>query len=323
VKGKVGRRKIAVVLFNLGGPDNQDDVRPFLRNLFSDKAIIGLPEIFRLPLAWLISTTRADKSKALYALMGGGSPLLENTKAQSDALRMELQSRNKNCEIKTFIAMRYWMPFCKEAVREVEQFCPDEVVLLPLYPQYSFTTTGSSIAEWEHYYDAPYKVVSEYPQANGFVSAAAKLILSEYDKLQRPNKVRVLFSAHGLPQKNIDSGDPYEKQIGLSASAISSLLPNNFEFVTCYQSKVGPLKWLGPSTPDEIQRAGNDKIGIIVYPISFVSEHIETLVELDIEYKELAHEAKVPFFARARTVGNDPIFISNLADLVEAKINEE
>lgn len=318
---KMVRRKIAVVLFNLGGPDCQSDVRPFLRNLFSDKAIINLPAVFRLSLAWLISTLRAPKSKPLYALMGGGSPLLANTKAQAACLQNELQVRHKDSEIKIFIAMRYWHPFCKEAVLEVEEFGPDEVVLLPLYPQYSMTTTGSSLAEWNKYYQAPCKIISEYPADAGLISTIANEIITEYEKLGRPNNIRVLFSAHGLPQKNIDAGDPYETQIQQSVAAVVKLLPSYFQTVTCYQSKVGPLKWLGPSTPEEIERAARDKVGIIICPISFVSEHIETLVELDVEYRELAHEHGVPFFGRSQTVGTEAGFIKSLADLVDAKLS--
>lgn len=317
------RKKIAIVLFNLGGPDCQEDVRPFLRNLFSDKAIIGLPAIFRLPLAWLISTLRAPKSMPLYALMGGGSPLLANTKLQADALQSELQSRFVDIEFKTFIAMRYWKPFCKQTAKEVENYRPDEVVLLPLYPQYSFTTTGSSFVEWGKYYKKPFREIADYPQLPGFICAVSSEIMAQYEILGRPSKVRVLFSAHGLPQKNIDNGDPYEVQIGLSAAAVSKLLPDTFEFVTCYQSKVGPLKWLGPATPAEIARAGEDKIGIILCPIAFVSEHIETLVELDIEYKQLAHEHGVPFFGRAKTVGAHVDFIKGLADLVDQKLHNK
>lgn len=316
------RKKVAIVLFNLGGPDCQEDVRPFLRNLFSDKAIIGLPAIFRLPLAWLISTLRAPKSKPLYTLMGGGSPLLANTKIQANALQDELQLRFEDIEIKTFIAMRYWKPFCKQTAKDVENYCPDEVVLLPLYPQYSFTTTGSSFVEWGKYYKKQFREIADYPQLPGLISAVADEIMAQYEFIGRPSKVRVLFSAHGLPQKNIDNGDPYETQIGLSVAAVTKLLPDIFEIVTCYQSKVGPLKWLGPSTPEEIARAGADKIGIILCPIAFVSEHIETLVELDIEYKELAHEHGVPFFGRAKTVGAHVDFIKGLADLVDGKLLE-
>ncbi|KAF0117114.1 MAG: ferrochelatase [Hyphomonadaceae bacterium] len=319
---EMAQKKIAVVLFNLGGPDCQDDVRPFLRNLFSDKAIIGLPAIFRFPLAWLISTLRAPKSRPLYALMGGGSPLLANTKSQAMALQNELAARHKGSEIKVFIAMRYWHPFCKQAAKEVEKFEPDEVVLLPLYPQYSLTTTGSSLVEWNKRYKAPCKIINEYPITAGFVSSVAAEILLEYEKLGSPNEVRVLFSAHGLPKKNIDNGDPYEAQIRLSANGVAKLLPENFQFVTCYQSKVGPLEWLGPATTGEIAKAANDKIGIIICPISFVSEHIETLVELDLEYKKLALDMGVPFFGRSRTVGTNKVFIGSLADLVDEKLLE-
>ena len=310
------KKKLAVVLFNLGGPNAPEDIRPFLKNLFSDKAIIELPGIFRMPLAYLISTTRAPKAKPLYDLMGGFSPLLKNTKQQSEAILNSLNKKLENYEIKTIISMRYWNPLSKEAAAELVEFNPDEVVLLPLYPHYSKTTTGSSVKEFQKYYKGNARLVREYPVLDGFVKANVKSIMAEYEKLGKPERVRILFSAHGLPQKVIDSGDVYEKQIKQSAAAITNELPSNFETVVCFQSKVGPLKWLEPSTPNEVKRAGKDNIAIIICPIAFVSDHIETLVELDVEYKELAHELNVPQFGRAAVVGCDEDFIDGLTDLV-------
>lgn len=314
------KRRIAVVLFNLGGPDSKESIRPFLRNLFSDKAIIDLPAVFRIPIALLISTFRAPKAKPLYDLMGGSSPLLPNTKAQAAAIEALLSERNKDIDFKVFIAMRYWHPFTKAAAKDVLVFNPDEVVLLPLYPQYSLTTTGSSYLEWRQYYKGKDRLIREYPTAKGLVDAAVENILKTYNELDCPKKVRLLLSAHGLPQKIIDGGDPYEKQINETAEAIKAKLPEFFEVCVCYQSKVGPLKWLSPSTNDAINDAGRDNIGVIIYPIAFVSEHIETLVELDVEYRELAHEAKVPFFGRALTVGTNDSFIKELALLVEKEV---
>jgi ferrochelatase len=310
------KKKLAVVLFNLGGPNATEDIQPFLKNLFSDKAIIDLPLLFRMPLAYLISTTRAPKAKPLYDLMGGFSPLLKNTTAQADALLKSLVGKLENYEIKTIIAMRYWNPLSKEAAQQLVDFNPDEVVLLPLYPHYSRTTTGSSVKEFQKYYKGKARLVRDYPVLDGYIKANVKSILSEYEKLGKPEKVRVLFSAHGLPQKVVDSGDVYEIQIKQSAAAIAKELPENFESVVCFQSKVGPLKWLEPSTPNEVKRAGKDNIAIIICPIAFVSDHIETLVELDVEYKELAHEEKVPQFGRAAVVGCDDDFINGLSDLV-------
>lgn len=314
-------RRIAIVLFNLGGPDNTNNIRPFLRNLFSDKAIIELPWFMRLPIAFLISTLRAPKAKPLYELMGGYSPLLENTRKQAEAIEKSVSNIFPNDTIKTFISMRYWKPFAKDAAKELDEFNPDEIVLLPLYPQYSRTTTGSSIDDWKRHSKINAKEIRNFPTLSGFVSAAVRSIINEWDRLENPQKVRVLFSAHGLPQKIIDDGDPYEREVIESANAIKAILPPHFETVVCYQSKVGPLKWLGPSTEDEIIRAARDKIGIILYPIAFVSNHIETLVELDFEYKELAHKLGVPFFGRGDTVNCDSDFIDSLAKLIADKID--
>lgn len=314
-------KKIAIVLFNLGGPDNSQSIRPFLRNLFSDKAIIDLPLIARLPLALLISTFRAPKAKPLYDLMGGYSPLFENTKAQAEKIEAELNFRDTNTQYKIFIAMRYWHPFTNEAVKAVNEFAPDKTILLPLYPQYSLTTTGSSVKEWEKFSNKDYRLIRDFPILDGLVKSAVKEIKLEYEKLGNPKNVRVLFSAHGLPQKIIDAGDPYEMQVRQTADAISKELGKDFETRVCFQSKVGPLKWLEPATTTEIERAAKDKFGIIIYPIAFVSEHIETLVELDVEYKELAHELGVPFFARANTCSIDEGFIGGLCDLVQNELD--
>lgn len=314
--------KIAVVLFNLGGPDKSENIKPFLRNLFKDPAIIDLPNPLRAFVAWLISTTRAPKAKPLYDLMGGFSPLLENTKAQKDALEKVLKAKFPNDEIKIFIAMRYWHPLSDECAKEVNNYSPDKTILLPLYPHYSITTTGSSIKEFKNFYNNPVFEILDYPKMSGFIAANVKNIMEEWDRLGNPQKVRILFSAHGLPQKVIDAGDPYEKQINETAQSIKEILPPFFETKVCFQSKVGPLKWLEPSTPDEIIRASRDKIGIIICPIAFVSDHIETLVELDVEYKEMCHELGVPFMGRSKTVSCDSDFIEGLANLVAEKVKE-
>lgn len=314
--------KIAVVLFNLGGPDKSENIKPFLRNLFKDPAIIDLPNPLRAFVAWLISTTRAPKAKPLYDLMGGFSPLLENTNAQKDALEKILKAKFPKDEIKIFIAMRYWHPLSDECAKQVGEFAPDKTILLPLYPHYSITTTGSSIKEFKKFYKKSTIDILDYPKMSGFIASNVKNIMEEWDKLGNPQKVRILFSAHGLPQKIVDAGDPYEKQINETAKAIKEILPPFFETKVCFQSKVGPLKWLEPSTPDEIIRASRDKIGIIICPIAFVSDHIETLVELDVEYMEMCHELGVPFMGRSKTVSCDKDFIEGLANLVGDKVKE-
>jgi len=308
-------RKLAVVLFNLGGPDGPRAVRPFLFNLFRDPAIIGLPAIARYPLAALISTTREKTAKVNYAIMGGGSPLLPETEKQARALEAELAGALPDVEARCFIAMRYWNPLTGETAKQVSAFAPDEIVLLPLYPQFSATTTGSSLKAWRETYSGPGRqtTVCCYPTEVGLVEAHARLIRETWEKAGSPANVRLLFSAHGLPEKVILSGDPYQKQIEATAAAVAARLPASLDWTVCYQSRVGPMKWIGPSTDEEIRRAGSEGKGVIVTPIAFVSEHVETLVELDHEYAELAKEVGVAPYIRVPALGAAPEFIGGLA----------
>lgn len=312
-------RRIAVVLFNLGGPDDQASVKPFLFNLFNDPAIIDLPGIFRTPLAKLISSRRETSAQANYALMGGGSPLLPETRRQAEALQAVLGARLGGDEVKVFIAMRYWHPLTEETAAEVAAFGPDEVILLPLYPQFSTTTTESSLKAWNAAYAGPgvSRAVCCYPAATGWVEAQAQAIGEKLDKaVGQP--VRVLFSAHGIPEKLVTGkGDPYQEQIETTVAAVVAAIEAQrgpIDHAICYQSRVGPMKWLGPSTPEAIEAAAKDGVGVVVTPIAFVSEHIETLVELDIEYGELAHEKGASPYLRAPAVGIEPMFIDALAD---------
>lgn len=311
-------KKLAVVLFNLGGPDGPRAVRPFLFNLFRDPAIIGLPAIARYPIAALIATTREKMAKANYAIMGGGSPLLPETQKQARALEAELAKVLPGVEARCFIAMRYWNPLTGETAKAVKAFAPDEVVLLPLYPQYSMTTTGSSLKAWNETYSGSgvQKTVCCYPDEAGLVDAHARLIRETWEKAGSPANIRLLFSAHGLPEKVILAGDPYQKQIEATAAAVAARLPAGLDWTVCYQSRVGPMKWIGPSTDDEIRRAGADGKGVIVTPIAFVSEHVETLVELDHEYAELAKEQGVAPYIRVPALGDAPEFITGLGRLV-------
>jgi ferrochelatase len=310
--------RVAVVLFNLGGPDNQDAVKPFLFNLFRDPAIIALPAVARYPLAALISTTREKTAQANYAIMGGGSPLLPETQAQAKALDAALRASAPEVETKCFVAMRYWKPFAKETARAVAAFAPDEIVLLPLYPQYSTTTTASSLKAWNEVYRGPGRTRSIccYPTAAGLARAHAEAIRNLWETAGRPANVRLLFSAHGLPQKIVDGGDPYRAQIEATAAAIGELLPELLDRLVCFQSRVGRLQWLTPSTDDEIRRAGAEGKGVVVAPIAFVSEHVETLVELDHEYAELAREVGCTPYLRAPTPGVRDAFIESLAGAV-------
>lgn len=311
-------KKLAVVLFNLGGPDGPRAVRPFLFNLFRDPAIIGLPAIARYPIAALISTTREKTAKANYAIMGGGSPLLPETEKQARALEAELAKTLPGVEARCFIAMRYWNPLTGEAARQVKAFGPDEIVLLPLYPQFSATTTASSLKAWRETYSGPGRQTSVccYPDEAGLVEAHARLIRETWEKAGSPRNVRLLFSAHGLPEKVILAGDPYQKQVEVTAAAVAAKLPADLDWTVCYQSRVGPMKWIGPSTDEEIRRAGAEGKGVIVTPIAFVSEHVETLVELDHEYAELAKDAGVAPYIRVPALGVAPEFIAGLAKTV-------
>ena len=312
-------RRIAVVLFNLGGPDDQASVKPFLFNLFNDPAIIGLPGVVRTPLARLISSRREKSAQANYALMGGGSPLLPETRHQAAALEAALNARLSQDEVKVFIAMRYWNPLTQETAADVAVFGPDEVVLLPLYPQYSTTTTQSSLKAWNEAYAGSgiSRAVCCYPHAGGWIEAQARVIADKLDEAG-DQPVRVLFSAHGIPEKLVTGkGDPYQEQVETTVAAVVARLEDErgpIDHAICYQSRVGPMKWLGPSTPDAIDQAGRDGVGVVVAPIAFVSEHVETLVELDIEYGELAHEKGVSPYLRAPAVGDRTLFIDALAD---------
>ena len=308
--------RIAVVLFNLGGPEDLKAVRPFLFNLFSDPAIIGVPAPIRLVLAALISTTRAKSAQANYALMGGGSPLLAETQAQANALEIELGRRGQD-EAKVFIAMRYWRPMSAEAARAVAAFAPDEIVLLPLYPQFSTTTTASSMDAWRKAYKGPGRVrtVCCYPTLDGLIEAHAGRVQAAWQAAGSPKDVRLLFSAHGLPEVVIKRGDPYQAQIEACATAIAERLGPSWDWRVCYQSRVGPLGWLKPDTSSEIQDAGRTGLGVVVAPIAFVSEHVETLVELDHDYRKVADAAGCPAYIRVPALGVEAAFVEALADV--------
>lgn len=310
-------RRVAIILFNLGGPDSQKAVRPFLFNLFNDRAIIGLPQPFRFLLANLISMTRAKLARANYALMGGASPLLPETEKQARALESRLAQRVSNVTFRCFPAMRYWRPFVKDAARAAHDWNATDAILLPLYPQFSSTTTASSLKAWRAASDLPAATLCCYPAGDDFAQAHADAILESWRTAGSPASPRVLFSAHGLPQSVVDRGDPYQWQVEQSVAAVRAKLPAEWETRICYQSRVGPMKWIGPSTEHEIHTAAKDARGLIVSPIAFVSDHVETLVELDIEYAQLAKRLGVPFYVRAPSLGAAPRFIDALADLVE------
>ena len=314
--------KLAIILFNLGGPDSPEAVEPFLRNLFSDPAIIRLPWLLRKPLAWFIARRRGPVAQKIYAHLGGRSPILEETQKQARALEAALSE--PGLQAHAFVAMRCWNPFSDGAALAVKNFNPDRIVALPLYPQYSTTTSASSLKDWDR---AARKAgltqstgrICCYPDEPGFIAAMAANIRAVMANAPPGISYRLLLSAHGLPKNVIADGDPYQWQVERTAAALVDALginPPLVDWRICYQSRVGPRRWLEPSTDAEITRAGREGLGVIIAPIAFVSEHSETLVELDIEYEKLARSAGVPDYRRAATVGADPLFIAGLAGLV-------
>lgn len=312
--------KFAVVLFNLGGPDNLESVEPFLRNLFSDPAVLSLPSWLRLPLAAAIARRRAPIARAIYRQIGNRSPLLEETLAQAAALDTALSRRGTNA--RTFVAMRAWKPSSEETAQQVAAYKPDVTVLVPLYPQFSTTTSGSSLDAWRRAAARFLPSVQEkrvccYPWDEGFVAGLAEQTRAVLARRRADVHYRVLFSAHGLPERVVARGDPYQWQIARTVEAVlRKLADRDLDWKISYQSRVGPLQWLEPATDAEIRRSGAEGKGVVVVPVAFVSEHSETLVELDVEYARLARESGVPDYLRASTVRTAAPFIEGLAGLV-------
>ncbi len=310
--------RTAVVLMNLGGPDSPAAIEPFLFNLFSDPAIIRLPAWLRLPLARLITRRRAGPAHAIYARLGGSSPLLANTEAQAQALETVLGPGHR-----CFVAMRYWHPMSGEAAQAVKAWAPNEIVCLPLYPQFSTTTTASSLTAWcaaaaHHGLVCATRIISRYPTEEGFIAALARLVRPVLERASGGvRSPRLLLSAHGLPKKFVRAGDPYPGQVAETAAAlVAALAWPGLDWRVCYQSRVGPLEWIGPATDAEIRRAGAERVPLVVAPISFVSEHSETLVELDLDYRLIAEKSGVPAYHRVPALATEPAFIAALASLV-------
>jgi len=316
--------KKAVILFNLGGPDKIENVEPFLFNLFNDPAILNLPILLRYPLAKLISNRRAPVAKKIYQELGGSSPILKLTNKQSDALVLKLNQTQTEDKYKCFVVMRCWNPRAKDVIKDVQLYGPDEIILMPLYPQYSAATSGSSIKEWKdvckkNNYNVKTSTICCYPTDHNFIKAHTEEILKKIKDLKN---FKLIFSAHGLPEKNIKKGDPYQWQVEQSVKNIVKILNNeNLDWILSYQSRVGPLKWIGPSTEDIIIE--NSKIGkhIVLVPIAFVSEHSETLVELDIEYKEIAEANGCKNYTRVPALGTNEDFIKAMSELIIKKDN--
>jgi ferrochelatase len=309
------------VLFNLGGPDRPEAIRPFLRNLFADPAILRVPFFIRPFLARRIAAARLGPATANYALLGGRSPLLELTGAQARALETAMSELDARC----FMAMRYWHPFSVETAREVKLWNPDEIILLPLYPQFSSTTTGSSLAAWRDAATSVGLVASVttlccYPDALAYAASILTLVRATYETAARQHgeRVRLLFSAHGLPEVIVRSGDPYQWQVEQTVRAVMHAWGDDRmpDWVICYQSRATPQKWLEPSTEQELERAARDGVAVVVVPIAFVSDHSETLVELDVEYRHLADRLGIPGYFRVPAANDDQAFIAALATLV-------
>lgn len=305
----MGRK--AVVLMSMGGPDSLDAVYPFLRNLFDDPHIIPAPWPIRKILSWHIARKRTPFAQENYRVLGGKSPLLEQSLAQAS----ELQNFFNKNETKIFVCMRYWHPFSKDVAKEVEKFNPDEVILLPLYPQYSTATTLSCFEDWEKNCKIKNRKICCYPTEPGFIAAISRLLKNGLLDKEKPV---VLFSAHGLPVSMVKAGDPYQFQIEQTVAAVIKEFPN-LNYRICYQSRVGPKEWLKPYTDEEIikeSKAGND---VIIVPVAFISEHSETLYELDIEYGNLAKENNAKSYTRVRTVEISPEFIEGLSKLIKTE----
>jgi len=311
--------KKAIILFNLGGPDKLKNVESFLFNLFNDPAILNLPNFLRFPLAKLIANRRAPTAKKIYEELGGSSPILKLTNEQANALELKLNKDDNLSEYKCFIVMRCWHPRAKDVVKEVINYNPDEVILMPLYPQYSAATSGSSIKEWKEIcIKNKFKVTTNticcYPTDENFVEAHKNEIVKKIKNLEN---FKLIFSAHGLPEKNIKNGDPYQWQVEQSVDKIvKSLNIKGLDWILSYQSRVGPLKWIGPSTEEIIVE--NSKLGkhIVIVPVAFVSEHSETLVELDIEYKELADKNGCKNYSRVPALGTSDNYIKAMSNLI-------
>ncbi|XP_047940737.1 ferrochelatase-2, chloroplastic-like [Salvia hispanica] len=326
---KTAEERIGVILLNLGGPDTLHDVQPFLFNLFADPDIIRLPRLFgflQRPLAQLISTLRAPKSKEGYAAIGGGSPLRRITDEQANAIKLALQGKDVPANV--YVAMRYWHPFTEEAVHQIKRDRITRLVVLPLYPQYSISTTGSSIRVLrdmfrndEYLSGVPVAIIQSWYQREGYIKSMADLIEKELQTFPKPDEAMIFFSAHGVPVSYVENaGDPYRDQMEDCIFLIMQELkargvPN--AHTLAYQSRVGPVQWLKPYTDEVLVELGKQGIkSLLAVPVSFVSEHIETLEEIDMEYKELALESGIIHWGRVPALNCTSSFINDMADAV-------
>jgi len=312
--------RFGVVLFQLGGPDTLEAIEPFLYNLFCDPDIIDFPfaRLGRKPLAKLISSTRAHKVRHHYATIGGGSPIRRNTERQAQALEAELEARG--FDARCFVAMRYWHPFTAEAVAELERAHCDEIVLLPLYPQYSSTTTGSSLNEWNRHFrrnGAAVHRVTQFYRNDGYLDALVETIDRTLERFDVPSRPELIFSAHSVPVAVVERGDPYQRHIEETAALVMERGGWSNRQRLCYQSKVGASRWLQPTLRGTLRQAAEEQIEeVCVVPISFVSDHVETLGEIDHEARQLAARLGIRRFEMTPGLNDSPRFIRALANLV-------
>lgn len=323
----MNHKKIAVVLMNLGGPTHPNAIHPFLFNLFKDPCIIPLPAIVRYPLAWLISTLRTKKAQKIYAALGGGSPLNHHTQTQAQALEDALI--HEGLDVKCFMCMRYAPPMTEDCVEKVRAYQPDHVALLPLYPQFSTTTTKSSFLEWDNVVKNDHFHTLRrccYPVSAGFIRAMSSIIQSHLSMQKSDVPLRIVFSAHGIPMDCIEKrGDPYEDHVQKTVHEVMRKLNADtkapLDHTLCYQSRVGPKKWLTPTLDQALIQCKDDQRGAVVVPIAFVSDHSETLVELDIQYKEVADQLGLAHYSRVPALNDHPLFIEFLKDEVVSMLN--
>ncbi len=319
-------RRMGVVLFQLGGPDTLAAIEPFLYNLFCDPDIIDFPfaRIGRKPLAKLISSTRARKVQHHYATIGGGSPIRRFTQQQALALEKEL--KRQGLDARCFVAMRYWHPFTSEAIEQVEAARCEELVLLPLYPQYSSTTTGSSLNEWRRLFHAriPVHNVGPFYRHPTYLDAVVEKVEESLSRFEIPERAEIVFSAHSLPMSVIAKGDPYQRQIEETARLLMRRggWPNHYRL--CYQSKVGASKWLQPSLHRTLRDLATENVReLCVVPVAFVSDHVETLGEIDHEAREEARRLGITQFEMTSGLNDSPKFISALGQLVIEALCDE
>jgi ferrochelatase len=318
-------RRVGIVLFQLGGPDTLEAIEPFLYNLFCDPDIIDFPfaRIGRKPLAKLISTTRARKVQHHYATIGGGSPIRKHTERQARALEAELRSHGTDA--RCFVAMRYWHPFTREAVQQLRAAKRDEVVLLPLYPQYSSTTTGSSLNEWRRLFcdDVPMHCVETFYRNPTYLDAVAEKVDEALSRFPDPEQPEIVFSAHSIPMSVIEKGDPYQRQIEETVRLVVERGGWSNRHRLCYQSKVGASRWLQPSLHQTLRHLAAERVReMCVVPVAFVCDHVETLGEIDHEARQEALRLGFAQFEMSAGLNDSPKFIQALGEMVQVALGQ-